>query len=165
MFKMVNYLNYFFIYVNKKIKIGYKYSAGRNNLGVICVRHKVTGNKNKHLNLDFFRRINSYGCILKIIYTPNRTAYLGSIVYSNGLFSYIILSANLKVGDIIYSGSSQTIVKSGNTALLKNIKLFNVINNIELYPNSGFNLARSAGEGILITVKNKTKVILKLKSG
>jgi ribosomal protein L2 len=45
------------------------------------------------------------------------------------------------------------------------MNLFTTINNIELYPNHGFNLIRSAGSKAILTKREKDKVNLKLKSG
>jgi large subunit ribosomal protein L2 len=56
-------------------------------------------------------------------------------------------------------------IKSGYTCLLDNIKLFSIINNIELYPNRGFSISRSAGSNSLLTSINKNISTLKLKSG
>jgi ribosomal protein L2 len=45
------------------------------------------------------------------------------------------------------------------------MNLFTLINNIELYPNHGFNLIRSAGSKAILTKRGLGKVNLKLKSG
>jgi len=45
------------------------------------------------------------------------------------------------------------------------MNLFTIISNIELYPDSGFNLVRSAGSKAILTKREKDKVSLKLKSG
>ena len=55
---------------------------------VLFVRHHL----DLYCLIDFYRRINSFGIIYKIIKDLNRTAFLGSILYENGLFSYIIFS-------------------------------------------------------------------------
>ncbi len=163
--KMNKYIKYLFIKLNKKIIIGTKISAGRNYLGTICVRHKFSGNKLKFFKIDFFRRINSFGYVYKIISYNNRTANIASIIYDNGLFAYIIISENIKLGEKIYSGIFNMFNKSGNTSLLKNVKLFSLINNIELYPSKGSSLCRAAGTSVLLTSFNKNKAVIKLKSG
>jgi len=45
------------------------------------------------------------------------------------------------------------------------VNLFTIISNIELYPNHGFKLIRSAGLKAIITKKDGDKVNIKLKSG
>jgi len=54
---------------------------------------------------------------------------------------------------------------SGYTCLLGNVKLFSIINNIELSPNKGFKLVRSAGASSLLTSINKNIATIKVKSG
>jgi len=161
----MKYTKYLFFKTNKKILIGLKVSAGRNLLGTICVRHKFGGNKLKFFNIDFFRRINSYGYVYKIIKYNNRTANIASIIYNNGLFSYIIISENIILGQKVYSGIFNTLNKVGYTSLLKNVNLFSLINNVEIYPKKGASITRAAGTSVLLTSNNNNKIIIKLKSG
>jgi len=163
---MLNYLKYFFIKINKKNVIGIKSGSGRNYLGTICVRHKFGGIKNKYRHIDFYRRINNYGYVYKILTDVYRTANIGGIIYSNGLFAYIILSENISLGKLIFSGINNENDTVGYTLLLNNVKLFSIINNIELYPNKGFSLSRAAGSSCILTsMQDKDTVTLKLKSG
>ena len=120
----MNYLKYFFTNLNKRIKIGGNLKAGRNFLGTICVHHRLGGNKYKKFNIDFHRRIEQYGYIYKILIDNNRTAFIGSIIYENGLFTNIILADNLNIGNKIYSGMLNKNLKIGYTSILNNIKLF-----------------------------------------
>jgi ribosomal protein L2 len=149
--------------------IGIRPLSGRNFLGKICVHHRSGGNKKKYLYIDFFRRINNYGYIYKIIKCSNRTALIGGIIYENGLFSHIIISETIKLGSKIYSGTNiknnndSSII--GNSVILQKIKLFSVVNNIEKYPFSGSSLIRAAGTSAIITTKINNTVMLKLKSG
>lgn len=166
---MSKYLNYFFYNINKKLSIGIRPLSGRNFLGRICVHHKSGGNKKKYCYIDFFRRVNNYGYIYKIIKSSNRTALIGGIIYENGLFSYIIIPETIKIGTKIYSGttikSDEDINIVGNSIIMKDIKLFSIVNNIEKYPFSGGSLIRSAGTSAIITTKINNQVMLKLKSG
>jgi large subunit ribosomal protein L2 len=140
--------------------------SGRNFTGKICVHHRKGLTIKKYYKIDFYRRINSYGYLFKIIYNTNRTSYIGGIFYENGLISYIILAEKIKLGDKIYSGVKKTKKnKRGNTNEIKNIKLFNIINNIELNPYKGAKLIRAAGTSAILTAKEKNKINLKLKSG
>jgi len=101
---MLKYLHYFFLSINKKYTIGSRSKSGRNFSGTICVHHKSGGNKNKHYFIDFFRRINDFGYVYKILKCSKRTAFIGGIIYQNGLFSYILLTETLIIGSKIYSG-------------------------------------------------------------
>ena len=164
--KKLNYTLYF--YISKKLKIGTSFLGGTNNSGHICVHHQCGGAKRNLFLIDFYRRIDSYGILYKIIKDLNRTAFLAGIIYDNGLFSYIISTEGLKIGDKIYSGSFKNYnddLKNGYTALLGFINLFTIINNIEIKPYSGSILSRSAGTCSLLIAKINNSVLIKLKSG
>jgi ribosomal protein L2 len=94
--------------------VGKVSNAGRNFLGRICVQGRGGGKKFRYLKVDFYRRINSFGKILKILSKIYISGFLGLILYDNGLASYILLSDGVKLNDIIYSG------KSANKLLLLN---------------------------------------------
>jgi large subunit ribosomal protein L2 len=166
---MNNFINYnLYSYLSKNLKIGTTFISGRNFSGHICVLHKSGGIKRNYCFIDFYRRINSFGIIYKIIKDLNRTAFLGAIIYENGLFSYIILSDNLKIGDIIYSGTLKNFnnkLKNGFALSFKSINLFTIVNNIELKPYMGASLSRAAGTSCLLVGKKKKNVIIKFKSG
>jgi large subunit ribosomal protein L2 len=164
---MKKYLNYIVLKINKRISIGSRPLSGRNYLGNICCHHKSGGNKKRFYYIDFYRRQNCYGYLLKILKNPNYTSFLGFFIYENGLFSYILLSETLKIGDICYSGTfyfNKDTNKIGLSLPLKNIRLFTLVNNLEIYPYSGGTVIRSAGTSCLLIKKEKNKVILKLKS-
>jgi ribosomal protein L2 len=167
---MPKYLYYFFFSLNRKISIGSRPIAGRNFSGTICVHHKSGGNKNKYYFVDFYRRVNAYGHIYKIIKNSNYTAFLGGIIYENGLFSYILLSETLQIGSKIYSGSffekdKEGLEYIGVSMLLKNIRLFALVHNIEKFPYSGGSIIRAAGSCGIIISRFEDKISLKLKSG
>jgi len=162
---MSKYLNYLFYNIKGKLSIGTRPKSGRNLSGKICVHHKSGGHKKQYYFIDFFRRINNYGYIYKILKCQNRTAFIGGIIYENGLFSFNILSENIKIGYKIGSGTIFTNNTIGYSILLKNINLFTIINNIENYPFFGGTITRSAGTSAILTSNNDNKVSLKLKSG
>jgi len=128
------------------------------------------GKKRVYRNIDFFKRINQFGIILKILYDCNRTSYLAHILYENSLNSFIIATENLKLNDIVYSGTikkrSFQVTQSnlGWTVPLINIGLFTMINNIETIPYEGSQLVRAAGSSALLIGKTEKKAILKLNS-
>jgi len=164
--KKLNYNIYY--YLSKNLKIGTSFVSGRNYSGHICIHHKSGGVKRNYCLIDFYRRINSFGIILKIIKDLNRTALLGAIIYENGLFSYIILSENITLGQKLYSGSKKNFrgkLKNGFASCLNYINLFTIVNNVEIKPYTGAILARSAGSSCLLVGKKNDNIILKLKSG
>lgn len=162
------FIKYIVYKLNKKFKIGFVKSSGRNVTGKICVHHQGGGNKRKNFLIDFFKRIDSYGIVLKIIQSSIYTSYLGLILYLNGLSSYIIISDKLKEKEYLYSGNDLDEgmeLLPGYSLPLSYVPLFSNVNNIELYPYSGSIISRAAGLSSLIINKSGKKVILKLKSG
>jgi len=104
-----NIINYNIINViNKNLIKGLKSTGGRNYLGRICVKGIGlcgSSNKNMYRYLDFYRRINKLGILLRTYYDPNRTSKIGLILYENGLTSFIIIQKGLNIFNFIYSGS------------------------------------------------------------
>jgi large subunit ribosomal protein L2 len=88
----------------KKQTFGKKNSGGRNFLGRVCIVGRGGGTKKKYIFIDFFRKINNFGTIIKIIKDLNRTGYIGLVFYKNGLTNFILISEYSKLGDTIFSG-------------------------------------------------------------
>lgn len=153
--------------ISKLIRFGVISHGGRNFLGRICVKGRGGGNKRNYRLIDFFRRINSSGKILKILYDCNRTSYIALVLYKNGLNSFIIATEKLHINDYIYSGNiffeaSQENI--GWAVPIKNIGLFTIISNIETIPYKGASVSRAAGTGSLLIGKVKNNATLKLNS-
>ena len=69
----------------KKSKLG-----GRNNQGVITVRHRGGGHKQKYRLIDFKRNKHTIeGKVIRIEYDPNRNARIALIHYADGEKKYI----------------------------------------------------------------------------
>jgi large subunit ribosomal protein L2 len=139
-------------------------SGGRNNLGRITVYGKSKGAKKKYRIIDFKRTKELSATVERFEYDPNRSANIALIKYDDNEYSYIIALENLKIGDKIISSNSAEIA-IGNCMQLKNIPVGIVISNIELKPNKGAQLARSAGASATIVNKDSGKVSIKLRSG
>jgi len=86
------------------------------------------------------------------------------INYVDGEKRYILAPLNLKVGDIIEAGPNADI-KIGNALPLANIPVGTIVHNIELTPQRGGQLARSAGVFCQLSGKEGKYAILKLPSG
>jgi large subunit ribosomal protein L2 len=142
-----------------------KKQAGRNNRGVITVRHRGGGEKRMLRKIDFKRdKIGIPGRVAAIEYDPNRTARIALIYYADGEKRYIIAPLELKVGDTIISGSEAEI-KPGNTLLLKSIPTGTQIHNIELQKGRGGQMVRSAGASAQLMVKEGEYALIRLPSG
>ena len=149
----------------KSLTHGKKSTGGRNNLGRITSRHKGAGHKNKYRKIDFYRKKDDVkGKVERIEYDPNRSAYVALIKYEDNVMNYIIAPANVSAGHEIISGRNKEI-KIGNCMPLSDIPAGTDIHNIELTPNSGGKIARSAGASAQISGTDDNYCIIKLKSG
>lgn len=126
-------LQYYFKNIQKRLRVGFISSSGRNYLGTICVHHKGSGSKKRSYFVDFFRRVNCLGYILKIVQTPFYTAFLGFVTYQNGLSNFVLLPDGLAVGSQIYMGSFFNPEKDkfsnfvGSSLPLSYVNLFNLV--------------------------------------
>jgi large subunit ribosomal protein L2 len=141
--------------------------SGRNNRGVITVRHQGGKHKRQYREIDFKRDLVDMVATIKTIeYDPNRTAFISLISYLNGKKAYILSPRGIKVGDEVIS-SEKADPKPGNCMRIKNIPEGTFVHNVELYPNKGGQLARSAGSSAQVLGKDETGTltIVKLSSG
>ena len=137
---------------------------GRNNRGVITIRHRGGGHKRRYRLIDFNRsKYGINGTVKTIEYDPNRNARIALIYYSDGEKRYILHPKGLKIGDTILSGSGSSL-NVGNTLPLSEIPLGTSIHNLELIPNKGGQLVRAAGTSAKILAKEGDYVTLRLPS-
>ena len=149
----------------KSLSFGKISSGGRNNLGRITSRSKGAGHKKKYRLVDFYRKKDDLNAkVERIEYDPNRSAYLALIKYEDGTMSYILAPNQIKAGDEIVSGRSKEI-KIGNCMPLTDIPAGTDIHNIEITPNGGGKLVRSAGASAQISGIDQNYCIIKLTSG
>jgi len=161
-------LNYICSKVSKKFKFGTYIKTGKNFSGKICVFHRGGGNKKIYRCIDFYRRLNFFGVVYSIQYDPYRSAYIGLVLYDNGLFSSIVLSDGLAVGNKIFSGKeiiAENCLSKGSSLALSNLGLFTIVSNVESRPLFGAALARAAGSGAITLSFVDKFVNIKLKSG
>lgn len=142
-----------------------KQSGGRNVQGRMTVRHRGGGHKRLYRLVDFKRIKDDIPAkVAAIEYDPNRSANIALLHYADGQKAYIIAPNNIKVGDIIESGSNADI-KPGNSLLLKDIPVGSLIHNIELRPGKGGQLVRSAGTVAQLMAKEGAYAHIRLPSG
>jgi len=139
-------------------------NKGRNNRGVITIRHRGGGHKRRYRIIDFNR--NKYGIegiVSSIQYDPNRNSRIALIYYKDGEKKYILHTKDLNIGDKILSGSGSPL-NVGNTLPLSDIPLGTSIHNLELIPNKGGQLVRAGGTSAKILAKEGDYVTLRLPS-
>jgi large subunit ribosomal protein L2 len=149
-----------------------KSHAGRNNRGVITVRHQGGGVKQLYRFVDFKQdKMNIPGKVLTIERDPYRNAFIALVQYRDGEKRYVLAVKDLKVGDEIVTKEIAE-ARPGNRMRLSQIPLGTFISNIELKAGAGGKLARSAGayaevvaqEGPLTTLKLGSKEVRQISS-
>ena len=137
---------------------------GRNNRGVITIRHRGGGHKKRYRVIDFKRNKTGIPArILSVEYDPYRNARIALVCYEDGEKSYVLHPQTLKVGSIISSGKEASIT-IGNNLPLADIPLGLDVHNIELRPNKGGQIVRAAGTSARILAKEGLYVTLRLPS-
>ncbi|MCB9174753.1 MAG: 50S ribosomal protein L2 [Flavobacteriales bacterium] len=149
----------------KSLVSGGSKSGGRNNTGKMTMRYIGGGHKQKYREIDFKRDKDGVpGVVNSIEYDPNRTARIALLFYKDGEKRYILAPNGLQVGQEVVSGKGVE-PEVGNSLFLSEIPLGTVIHNIELRPNQGAKMARSAGSYAQLTAKDGAYVVIKLPSG
>jgi len=139
-------------------------NKGRNNRGVITIRHRGGGHKRRYRLVDFRRNKHTISATVAAIeYDPNRNARLALLHYEDGEKRYILHPNNLNVGDTVYSGA-EAALQIGNSLPLEAIPLGSSVHNIELIPNRGGQIVRAAGTSAKILAKEGDYVTLRLPS-
>ena len=149
----------------KALTEGLTKNGGRNNTGRITARRIGGGAKKLYRKVDFKRtKFDVPATVERIEYDPNRTAFIALIKYDDGELSYIIAPQRLGVGDKVISSATADI-KPGNTLPLKNIPVGTIIHNIEMKPEKGAQMARSAGTYAQLVGRDGGYAQIKLSSG
>jgi large subunit ribosomal protein L2 len=139
-------------------------NKGRNNRGVITIRHRGGGHKRLYRIIDFKRqKYGIEGIVAAIEYDPNRNARIALIYYMDGEKRYILHPKNLNVGDKIFSGSGSPL-NIGNSLPLEEIPNGISVHNIELIPNRGGQIVRAGGTSANILAKEGNYITLRLPS-
>ncbi|MFO1221150.1 MAG: 50S ribosomal protein L2 [Burkholderiaceae bacterium] len=142
-----------------------KQNAGRNNRGIITMRHKGGGHKHHYRVVDFKRNKDGIAAkVERIEYDPNRTAHIALLCYADGERRYIIAPRGLEVGATLISGAEAPI-KAGNTLPIRNIPVGSTIHCIEMLPGKGAQIARSAGASVTLMAREGSYAQLRLRSG
>jgi large subunit ribosomal protein L2 len=140
-------------------------TGGRNNLGRITTRHIGGGHKQKYRIIDFKRKKRGVeAAVVGIEYDPNRTARIALIQYTDGEKAYILAPAGLAVGAKVNAGDNVA-PELGNALPLKSIPLGTAIHCVELVPGKGGQIARSAGQQVMLNNREAGYALVKLPSG
>ncbi|SKA11660.1 50S ribosomal protein L2 [Consotaella salsifontis] len=150
----------------KQLTEGLSSKGGRNNHGRITVRFQGGGHKRTYRFIDFKRRkFGVAGTVERLEYDPNRTAFIALIKYEDGELAYILAPQRLEPGDQVISGLSGVDVKPGNAMPLSAIPVGTIIHNVEMKPEKGGQIARSAGSYAQLVGREQGMAMLRLNSG
>jgi len=139
--------------------------AGRNAYGRITSRHRGGGHKRRYRIVDFRRNKDGVpATVAAVEYDPNRSSRIALLHYHDGEKRYILAPRNLRVGQLVESGSEADI-KPGNALPLANIPVGTVVHAVELRPGGGAKMGRSAGTAIQLLAKEGAMAALRLPSG
>lgn len=139
--------------------------AGRNNRGVITIRHRGGGHKKRYRIIDFKRNKSEIEAkVASIEYDPNRNARIALLHYIDGEKRYILHPKKLEIGSVVVSGP-QAPIEIGNALPLSSVPLGTSIHNVELIPGRGGQIIRSAGTSAQVVAKEGNFVTLKMPSG
>ena len=149
----------------KSLLVPKKNRAGRNNRGVITVRHHGGGAKHLIRDIDFKRdKVGVPGKVAAIEYDPNRTARIALIFYADGEKRYILAPNGLNVKDTIMAGETAEI-RPGNALPMRLIPTGTMVHNIELIKGKGGKLVRSAGNAAQLVAREGDYAHVRLPSG
>lgn len=142
-----------------------KRTGGRNNQGRVTSWHRGGGHKKLYRIIDFKRNKDGIKAkVASIEYDPNRSAFIALLHYADGDKRYILAPGGIRVGDAVTSGSGSEI-KPGCAMQLRDIPLGTQIHNIELKPEEGGRLVRSAGSYAQLVAKEGRYAQIRLPSG
>jgi large subunit ribosomal protein L2 len=145
--------------------VGQRRPTGRNNSGMMTVKHRGGGNKRLYRLIDFKRLKDGVAAkVVAVEYDPNRTVNIALIQYEDGEKSYILAPNGLKIGQTVISGPDSP-PEVGNAMPLANIPSGLEIHNIEMNPGQGGKLVRSAGGVARLGAKEGEWAVIILPSG
>lgn len=139
--------------------------GGRNNQGVVTMRHRGGGHKRQMRLIDHKRNKDGVPArVDSIQYDPNRSARVALLHYVDGEKRYILAPDGLKQGDTVQSGPDAP-PSPGNCLPLRNIPLGMPIYSIEMQPGRGGVLCRSAGVSATLAARDADWAQVTLPSG
>ncbi|MFW5853442.1 MAG: 50S ribosomal protein L2 [Patescibacteria group bacterium] len=150
---------------HKPLVFGRKRHVGRNSGGRITVHHRGGGHKRRYRLVDFsYNKKEIPAKVESIEYDPNRSGFIALVCYADGERRYILAPKTVKMGDeIIVSAKAK--IKPGNSIPLNKAVAGTMIYNIELKPEGGAKLVRSAGTYAEVLSNDAGYSLIKMPSG
>ncbi len=150
----------------KSLTEGLTGKGGRNNMGRVTARYIGGGHKRTYRMVDFKRRkFDVQGTVQHLEYDPNRTAFIALVNYDDGEQAYILAPQRIATGDKVISSLTAVDVKPGNAMPLQSMPVGTICHNVEMKPEKGGQIARSAGTYVQLVGRDQGMAILRLNSG
>ena len=152
-------------FLRKKLTVSNKKQPGKSRGKLVCLKRKSAARR--YRIIDFFRRdFDQVFIVEKILYDPNRTAFI-CLVRSliDGRRKFIICPEAINVGDEIVSSEKNIFNSVGNCMPLRFIKIGQQVHNVMINFNARANIARSAGAFCLVVEQQDRFTVLRLPSG
>lgn len=148
-----------------KLKFIKKKHSGRDSSGKVSTRHQG-GEQKRFLRVIDFRRDKQdiEAKVLALEYDPNRSVDIALVQYTDGERRYILAPNELKVNDVIMSGTNVEL-RIGNAMPMELMPIGTLVHNVEMVPGHGGQIARGAGTGAVIQAKEGNVIHLKMPSG
>lgn len=148
----------------KSLTKGKRKTGGRNSQGRITTWYRGGGNKRKYRAIDFkLDKKDIPAKVETIEYDPNRSAFIALVCYADGERRYVVATDGMQVGDT-FVVSETAKPKKGNRLPLGQVPVGTTVHCIELKPNGGARLARSAGNGAEVVAHDSGYTQLKMPS-
>jgi large subunit ribosomal protein L2 len=148
----------------KGLTVGARKTAGRNHHGRITMRHRGGGNKNLLRAIDFkYDKKEVPAKVESIEYDPTRTGFIALVCYKDGERRYVVAPKSMKVGDT-FMVSENAAPTLGNRLPMKKIPVGTFVYNVEVQPNGGAKIARSAGNFVEVIANDLGYAYLKMPS-
>lgn len=150
---------------HKSLSWGRHRSVGRNNLGRITTRHKGGGVKRLFRDIDFvYDKKDMPAYVESLEYDPNRTSFIALVRYADGVRRYVLAPQGWVVGSK-FIVSAKAPAELGNRMPLSHIPVGTFVYNVELEPERGAKLVRTAGSSAEVLATEGEYVQLRMPSG
>ncbi len=148
----------------KSLTKGRRSTGGRNNQGRTTMHYIGGGNKRTYRLIDFkYEKKEIPATVETVEYDPFRSGFIALICYADGERRYILAPQDLGKGAVVITSATAKIAV-GNRLPLKAIPVGTFVYNVELKPENGAKLGRSAGTHIEVVAQDAKHTTLKMPS-
>lgn len=150
----------------RNLKMGKSKTGGRNNRGLITVRHRGGGFRKVLRIVDSSRmdKLNIPAKVMSVEYSPGRSSFISLIAYRDGEKRYMLAPHGIKIDDLVMASTEKIEPKLGNRMPLKSIPVGTAVHDIQLQPTKPGTIARSAGSSAMLQSLDAGYALLKMPS-